>query len=266
MMKIVSKIRELYKAHKHWKKVQRKSDILLSQMKEQLSFYKQFIRPGDLVFDVGANVGDKTAAFLELGARVVAVEPQESCWRVLKKRFREQTHQVTIVTRALAEKEGVISLYVDKSATISSTSNGWIEAVKKSGRFSTHKWDNKVEVETTTLDCLIKKHGKPRFCKIDVEGAELDVLKGLSVPIDCVSFEFVPERIEKTAECIDKLSSVGRYHYNLCFGEAEFFQLSDIISDNEMKNYLMKMEPLLTNYGDIYAFYGNVLNAAPKRG
>jgi FkbM family methyltransferase len=265
-MKIVAKIKELYKAHKHWKKVQRKKEHFLSQIKAQLAFYKQFIRPGDLVFDVGANVGDKTAVFLELGARVVAVEPQESCWRVLKKRFRHPMSDVTIVSQALAEKEGVISLYVDKSATISSTNNGWIKAVKKSGRFSSHKWDKKIEVKTTTLDHLIKEYGKPRFCKIDVEGAESEVLKGLSVLIDCISFEFVPERIEKTIECIEKLSSIGTFQYNLCFGEAECFELPKSISDAEMKNYLLKMEPILTNYGDIYAFSDNVFNDVSKMG
>ena len=38
--------------------------------------YGNFVRPGDLVFDVGAHVGDRVASFRRLGARVVAVEPQ----------------------------------------------------------------------------------------------------------------------------------------------------------------------------------------------
>jgi len=43
-----------------------------------------FIRPGDLVFDVGAHVGDRVASFHRLGARVVAVEPQPSMVRALR--------------------------------------------------------------------------------------------------------------------------------------------------------------------------------------
>ncbi len=39
-------------------------------------FYSQFIRPGDLVFDIGANRGDRTEVFVQMGARVVAAEPQ----------------------------------------------------------------------------------------------------------------------------------------------------------------------------------------------
>ena len=46
--------------------------------------YGDFVRPGDLVFDVGAHVGDRVASFRRLGARVVAVEPQPAMVRVLR--------------------------------------------------------------------------------------------------------------------------------------------------------------------------------------
>src|SRR5256885_14958552 len=46
--------------------------------------YRNFVRPGDLVFDVGAHVGDRVASFRRLGARVVAVEPQRSMVRALR--------------------------------------------------------------------------------------------------------------------------------------------------------------------------------------
>ena len=48
----------------------------------------QFVRPGDLVFDVGAHVGDRIAAFRRLGARVVAVEPQPALVRTLQAALR----------------------------------------------------------------------------------------------------------------------------------------------------------------------------------
>ena len=46
--------------------------------------YGKFVRPGDLVFDVGAHVGDRVASFQRLGARVVAVEPQPAMVRALR--------------------------------------------------------------------------------------------------------------------------------------------------------------------------------------
>ena len=46
--------------------------------------YAQFVRPGDLVFDIGAHVGDRIAAFLRLGARVVAAAPQPALVKTLR--------------------------------------------------------------------------------------------------------------------------------------------------------------------------------------
>ena len=46
--------------------------------------YSRFVWPGDLVFDVGAHVGDRVASFRRLGARVVAVEPQPGLAKVLR--------------------------------------------------------------------------------------------------------------------------------------------------------------------------------------
>jgi hypothetical protein len=46
--------------------------------------YSTFVRPGDLVFDVGAHVGDRVGAFRRLGASVVAIEPQPALVRTLK--------------------------------------------------------------------------------------------------------------------------------------------------------------------------------------
>ena len=46
--------------------------------------YGRFVKSGDLVFDIGAHVGDRVAAFRRLGARVVAVEPQPALVKTLK--------------------------------------------------------------------------------------------------------------------------------------------------------------------------------------
>jgi hypothetical protein len=48
-------------------------------------FYAQFLRRGDLCFDLGAHVGDRVRAFSRLGARVVAVEPDPLCAALLKR-------------------------------------------------------------------------------------------------------------------------------------------------------------------------------------
>src|SRR5258708_28170613 len=48
------------------------------------ALYARFVRAGDLAFDIGAHVGDRTGNFRRLGARVVALEPQPLCARVIR--------------------------------------------------------------------------------------------------------------------------------------------------------------------------------------
>jgi FkbM family methyltransferase len=250
-MQIYIKTKQYYRYLRNWKKFRdrKATEQIVSNTSKQLDFYSQFINTGNLVFDIGANVGDKTDLFLKLGAKVVAVEPQESCWRVLKHRFNKNVY---IEPVALAGKRGSGTLFVDSSTTISSVSKDWIEAVKQSGRFSNHKWAYKLPVQTTTLDNLIDKYGQPAFCKIDVEGAEFDVLQGLSRPIKVISFEFVSERIEPSLDCIDYLSNLGKTEFNYYLGDVTSFALSSWVGANEMKTILTLMNKDIKNYGDIY--------------
>jgi FkbM family methyltransferase len=121
-----------------------------------------FVRNGDLVFDVGANIGRKTEDFLAIGAKVLCVEPQPACVGILREKFQSNP-AVTVAGVGLADRPGRLSLSVCTEApTISTFSDNW-----KQGRFANFKWDQTVSVEVTTLDELIKTHGVPQYCKID---------------------------------------------------------------------------------------------------
>src|SRR5271157_163822 len=148
-------------------------------------FYSQFMSSKDVVFDIGANIGNRTRVFAELAGLVVAVEPQESCWEVLKTEFGGN-RRVIPIREAAGAKEG--TGYLQLSGVLSSLSPSWIDAVKKSGRFSCHSWGDPYPVGMTTLDRLIKIFGVPSFVKIDVEGYEFEVLKGLSSPVGALSY------------------------------------------------------------------------------
>lgn len=104
--------------------------------KKLLRFYSQFIKKGDLCFDIGANLGNRTRVFLKLGARVVAVEPQDKCMKKLKKKYGNNS-EVVLVHKAVGVKEGKGNLILSDSHTISSMSGEWIESVKKSDMFFT---------------------------------------------------------------------------------------------------------------------------------
>ena len=69
--------------------------------------YRCFVQRGDLVFDIGAHVGDRVAAFRRLGARVVAIEPQPAFVKVLKLLFG-RISDVTIEATAVGRDAGTI--------------------------------------------------------------------------------------------------------------------------------------------------------------
>ena len=77
-------------------------------------------------------------------------------------------------------------------------------------RFQNVKWDNKIQIEVHTLDEMILVYGLPHFCKIDVEGFEYEVLKGLSVSIPILSFEFMlPENKDILFNCLSRLKEIN---------------------------------------------------------
>lgn len=219
--------------------------------REMLKFYSQFVGKGDLCFDVGANLGSKTDIFLELGATVVVVEPQDICAQKLKKKYNARD-RVTLVQMALGDREGEVEMMVSDAHTISSLSREWVDSVRASGRFSTYRWDKTTTVPMTTLDRLIERHGRPVFCKIDVEGFEFQVLKGLSQPITSISLEFTPEFIDSATNSIKHLSGIGGFQFNYSVGESAHLVMRDWVGPEEMCEILTSL-PDRTVFGDVYA-------------
>lgn len=218
--------------------------------REMLKFYSQFINKGDLCFDVGANLGNRTEIFLKLGATVIVIEPQDICMGQLWKKY-ENNRRVTLVQKALGEKEGEGKLMLSNDHTISSMSKEWKNSVITSGRFSAYRWDKTIIVPVTTLDKLIEEYGKPIFCKIDVEGFELQVLKGLSQPIRIISFEFTPEFIDSAIKSIKYLSSIGMVQFNYSVGESMRLALLKWVKPEEICEILLSL-PDKTIFGDVY--------------
>jgi FkbM family methyltransferase len=181
--------------------------------------YAAFIGPGDLAFDVGAHVGNHTRCLAGLGARVIAIEPQPAFAAWLRRLFRARP-QVTVIECALAASVGVVELYPSpRTPTVATVSRRWIEAVRASAGFAQVRWTHALEVPATTLDALIARHGLPRFCKIDVEGYEDEVLRGLSQPIPALSFEYVPVAIDVARRAAGLLAALGPYRFNATIGE-----------------------------------------------
>ncbi len=226
--------------------------VLSEDEKRCVKFYQQFVREGDLVFDVGANMGTRTKVFLKLGARVVAFEPQKACSDYLKTVLKEEDG-FTLVEAALGEEDGEAEMLISNAHTISTLSEDWVKATRESSRFNQYEWNRKQAVRVTTLDNVIKKYGTPSFIKIDVEGYENEVLKGLSTPIQCISIEFAAEVIENTYKCIEHLSSLSTVSFQYSEGESMEFSLPTWVSKKEMENILEEVaEKNKLAWGDVY--------------
>jgi FkbM family methyltransferase len=200
-------------------------DILAYRQRE-VRFYRALLkdfRPGDVVFDVGANQGYKTDIFLRMGAKIVAVEPDESNQQVLRERFlkgRLKSRPVVVVGCALSDNNGVETLWIDAPGSAKNTLNQkWVETLRRDeSRFGERlSFARQKQVTTTTLDDLIVAHGRPTFIKIDVEGAEPNVLRGLHHAVPYLSFEVnLPEFRPEGLECIELLNRIaasGRFNY-----------------------------------------------------
>jgi FkbM family methyltransferase len=223
--------------------------------RRRVGFYRQLVQPGGLVFDVGANRGDRVALFLAVPARVVAVEPQSSCHPLLHERFGAHPG-FTLVRSALGARPGEADLMAandHETSVLATLSRDWASSVRESGRFARVEWDRTERVEVTTLDALIDMYGAPQFCKIDVEGYELAVLEGLSTPIRSLSIEFTPERMEDTHACVARLLEIGDYELNYSLNESLVFASERWLSSADLIAALGAFMDDRVTFGDVYA-------------
>jgi FkbM family methyltransferase len=226
------------------------SPMYKREIKVRKDFYQTFLDKNDLCFDIGANIGNRITPMLQLGALVVAVEPQETCYKFLEYKFG---NKIILVKKGLCEKECIRKFHIANANTISSFSEEWINAVKN-GRFKEYDWNKIIDVEMTTLDNLIEKHGLPSFIKIDVEGYELEVLKGLSKPIKMISFEYtVPEQTDKAIACIKIIeNNNSNILCNYSIGESMKWALTKWLPAPDFIDFIINGNIIKTGFGDIY--------------
>lgn len=205
----------------------------------RVAFYSQFVSPGGLCFDVGANTGSRTGALLDVGARVIAVEPQPVCVRTLSHRFGRDP-LFTLVPTAAGGELGSAEMRLSRWPVLSSLSSAYVEA------YPARHWMGTCEVRVTTLDALIDVFGVPDYVKVDVEGFEAEVIRGLSQPLAALSLEMNPRLRDTAAEALGRVDDLGPYQ--VAFSEAETLRLSEWMSVRQAVERLDEWE----SYGDFH--------------
>jgi membrane glycosyltransferase len=217
-----------------------------------VSLYGAFVKSGDLVFDVGAHVGDRVAVFRKLGARVVAVEPQPAIIKVLRVLYGRD-RAVAIEPQAVGRRSGTVNLKLNlANPTVSTASPAFVQAADGAAGWEGQAWTRTIQVPVTTLDELVERHGMPVFIKIDVEGFEAEALAGLACAVPALSFEFTTIQRDVAAACIERCSALGYASFNAALGESQTFVHPGWRTGREIAAWLEAL-PEAANSGDIYA-------------
>jgi FkbM family methyltransferase len=197
--------------------------------------YARFVKPGDLVFDIGAHVGDRVAAFRRLGARVVAAEPQPAFARLLRLMYgRDGT--VLIRQAAVGRTVGETDLLINvDNPTVSTASHAFVQSARGARGWARERWSKSIRVPLTTLDALIGEFGVPSFIKLDVEG-----------------FEFATIQRPVALACIERCVALGFTRFNAALGESQTFAHADWTDGAGVARWLSEL-PDEANSGDIYA-------------
>lgn len=160
--------------------------------------FNRYIKPGMTVVDIGANIGALTMLLASLvgpSGLVVAVEPNPENIRLLEASRRiNQFEQVLVIEAAAGRQTGILALNVSYSNGTTGDLPESVTAVLAS-----------LPVPCFALDAILPKDRRMNLIKVDVEGAELNALIGLSEMIardhPLIVSEFSPGALPGISHC-----------------------------------------------------------------
>ncbi len=162
------------------------------------------IENGDVVVEVGANVGEFTLMASRNASKVYSFEPDPNCFFCLNENTREMEH-VEVIPQAASNMNSNQVFYVSSEDADSSLIQPKI-------------YSNKIEISTVRLDSWMESKGLSGidFLKIEAEGAEMEVLEGMGNEIKNVkkvSVDGGPERYGKpTSNDVDQFLQLNGFH------------------------------------------------------
>jgi len=233
------------------------TDAINQMQKEaRTKLYAQFVNDGDLIFNVGASFGDRTEIFADLGAKVIALEPQPQMATILRDRFNGR-EEVTIIEAAAGAEMGTIDLMIcgNNPIPLATAEPAWIKSIEEKycRNWPMEDWNHKITVEQVTLDSLIDRYGVPDFVKIDVDGWERFVLQGLNQKVPRLCFEVTIPYGEPGIGCVtDVAERLGFTEFNYLIQETMQLILEEWVDAESMAGILRSL-PVQVFFVDVFA-------------
>lgn len=168
-----------------------------------------------LLFDIGANRGDATHAGLALGfTKIIALEPAPRIYRQLVSQFIYNDKVVPLKLAVSDSCDDQIEFYEAEEDGLSSLNKDWLTS---EGMPYAGKPYRTIKATTITVDKLVDIYGTPDLMKIDVEGAEWSVFRGMSKNYGKLAFEWTDATLSEHTTQLGYLGAIGYKQFNVQF-------------------------------------------------
>lgn len=185
----------------------------------KLIFLNMFEK-SNLIYDIGANVGDDITNYLAAGCKVVAVEANPELNRQLRNKFNKAIEDKQLFLLELA----VVNTSQKETSFYVTDQKG--ESSLYAHRLSQAGWGyHAITVSARSLDSIFDEYGRGYYCKMDIEGADLAVLQSLkqtdklpdyfSVELSGLSLQDLATRRNELLTPLDELTRLGYSKFKL---------------------------------------------------
>jgi len=126
----------------------------------------------NLIFDIGMHIGQDTEYYLKLGYHVVAVDANPELIESAREKFNKyiQSGQLELVNACLHCRGEKVKFYINNDCS------EWSSTIEHLGKRGSG--GKEIIVPTVRYEDLAAKYGTPYYCKIDIEGADVQVISG----------------------------------------------------------------------------------------
>ncbi|MEI6059448.1 MAG: FkbM family methyltransferase [Bacteroidota bacterium] len=218
---------------------------------ENIDFFKKFIKKGDFVIDIGANIGHMTMFFALICGKeglTLAFDPNPYVFKILQQNAELNLSITNILTYNCAITDVEDEFYYNSSEA--SFNNGGISKEKQNnhGKFSLSKKIKGINLESFLKSKFAEKLPNLRLIKIDTEGYDKEIIKSISNLL----IKYKPIVI---SECFGKSTQTERFeHYDLLKSKGySLYYFNDFVNDTQIIPIAKKEDMLNWKHFDFYA-------------